>query len=144
MKAFVRELDRDPVRIEASRLPPPVVSYVTGTTWRLEEAYAYLDGDHTITVPAKFEFDMSSIPRWLWWLIAPFELSVAAPLLHDFLYRYSGAPPPGTVDPPRTYSRRQADDLFREVMEKEGVAAWRRTVGYWVVRAFSFLAWGKF
>lgn len=143
MKAFVRQLHHQPIRIEASRLPAPVVSYVSGRNWRLEQAYAYQDGDHTITVPAQFEFDLSSVPRWFWWLIAPFELSVAAPLLHDFLYRYSGSPPDGTVEPSRAYSRPQADDLFRTIMEQEGVSAWRRTLGYWAVRAFGFLAWGK-
>jgi hypothetical protein len=143
VKHFVRQLENEPVRVEASRLPAPVVSYVAGTTWRLEETYAYQDGDRTITVPAQFEFDLSSVPRWFWWLIAPFELSVAAALLHDFLYRYSGSPPEGTIEPLRTYSRREVDELFRRIMEEEGVPSWRRSLAYWAVRAFGFLAWGR-
>ena len=91
MKPFMRELDQSPVEIPTSGLPSPVLTYlVSEKKWRLEEAYSYRDGAHRITVPEQFEFDLASIPRLFWWLIAPFELSVAAPLLHDFLYRYRG------------------------------------------------------
>jgi hypothetical protein len=142
MDARVRTFDHDHVAIPASRLPPPVISYVSGRLWRLEQAYSYRDGAHIITVPAGFEFDLSSIPRLLWWLIAPFELSVVAPLIHDFLYRYAGAPA-GAIEPPKRYDRGEADDLFRDLMVAEGIAPWRRTLGYLAVRAFGWIVWGR-
>jgi len=142
MKAQVRTFDQAPIEVAASALPSPVVTYIgPGNVWRLEEDYSYQDGDHTITVPAGFEFDLASIPRAFWWLISPFELSIAAPLLHDFLYQHKGDPPPGSIVPPRTYSRAEADDLFRTVMEQEGVPAWRRSLAYAGVRAFGWLGW---
>jgi hypothetical protein len=135
------QLQNQPVEISASPLPPPVLTYIGDDRWRLEADYTYQDGDHRITVPAGFEFDLSSVPRAFWSLIAPFELSITAPLLHDFLYQYGGRPPPGTVEPPRTYTRREADQLFRAVMEREGVPAWRRLPAYAAVRAFGRRAW---
>ena len=99
------------------------------------------DGDTTITVPAGFRFDLSSVPRVFWSLIAPFELSIAAPLVHDFLYRHGGKPPEGSVAPPRAYTRAEADRTFRAMMEAEGVSAWRRTAAYLAVRAFGGRAW---
>lgn len=142
MKRIARQLYHQLVRIEESRLPAPVVTWIGGRTWRLEADYSYQDGDHRITVPAGFEFDLSSIPRLLWWLVAPFELSVAAPLLHDFLYRYRGGPP-GAIEPPRTYTRAEVDALFGRITEQEGVAAWRRALAYLAVRLFGRLAWGQ-
>ena len=136
-----KRLSEEPVEVSASTLPAPVLTYLGDDTWRLEADYSYQDGDHLITVPAGFEFDLSSVPRALWWLIAPFELSIAAPLLHDFLYEYGGNPPAGSVVPPHSYSRREADDLFRRVMEQEGVALWRRTLAYAAVRLFGGRAW---
>ena len=68
---------------------------------------------------------------------------MTAALLHDFLYREAGDPGPGSVRPPRVYSRREADVLFREVMEKEGVANWRRVLGYAAVRVFGHWAWRR-
>jgi hypothetical protein len=85
-----QRLDRDPVEIAGSRLPAPILTYVGGREWQLEAAYTYHDADTAITVPAGFRFDLSSVPRVFWSLIAPFELSIVAPLLHDFLYRYGG------------------------------------------------------
>jgi hypothetical protein len=134
-------LDHDAVRVADSRLPPPVLTFLGGRHWRLEADYAYRDGETTITVPAGFRFDLSSVPRAFWWLVAPFELSVAAPLVHDFLYLHAGAPPPGAVEPPRRYSRAAADRVFREIMEAEGVAAWRRVLAYAAVRAFGRARW---
>lgn len=142
MREEVRQYEQAPIAITASELAAPVVTYVgPGNRWRLEEAYSYLDGDHEITVPEGFEFDLASIPRAFWWLIAPFELSIAAPLLHDFLYHHGGDPPAGSIEPVRTYSRAAADRLFRHVMEVEGVPGWRRTLAYAAVRAFGWLGW---
>ena len=135
------QLNHASVDVAESRLPPPVLTYVGGKHWRLEADYAYRDGDTMITVPAGFRFDLSSVPRALWWLIAPFELSIAAPMLHDFLYLHGGRPPAGTLMPPRTYTRADADRVFREVMKAEGVPMWRRVLGYAAVRLFGGDAW---
>lgn len=143
MKEFVYRLDHEHVDIPGSRLPPPLLTYVGDGQWRLEAAYTYRDGTTAITVPAGFEFDLSSVPRPFWWLIAPFELSIVAPLLHDFLYRHGGKPPAGSVDPPRTYTRVEVDRMARRIMEAEGVAAWRRTLAYLAVRAFGGRAWRR-
>lgn len=136
------QLARTPVRIAASSLPPPIVSYRDGA-WVLEVAYGYDDGGTRLTVPAGFRFDLASVPRLFWPLVAPFELSIAAPLLHDFLYRHAGAPPPPAALPPRRYARRDADRLFREVMAVEGVAAWRRHVAWAAARVLGAPSWGR-
>ena len=141
MKAFALRLEHDRVEIARSRLPPPALSFLGGREWRLEADYTYRDGATAITVPAGFRFDLSSVPRPLWWLIAPFELSVVAPLLHDFLYGYGGRPPPGSVAPPRSYARAEVDRMFREMMAAEAVTAWRRAVAYYAVRVFGRSAW---
>lgn len=133
----------EPVEIPASDLPAPVVTYlVRERAWRLEADYSCLvSGGVCFSVAQGFLFDLASIPRRLWSVIAPFELSIAAPLLHDVLYRYQGEPPAGSLTPPRRYTRAEADRLFLEVMQAEGVAWWRRTAAYLAVRAFGACAW---
>jgi Protein of unknown function (DUF1353) len=138
---WVYQLDREPVVVAESRLPAPVLTFIGDGRWRLERDYEYRDGDTAITVPAGFEFDLSSVPRIFWSLIAPFELSIAAPLVHDFLYRHGGRPPEGSVIPPRTYTRAEADRIFRAIMRWEGVPAWRRGLAYAAVRVFGRSAW---
>jgi hypothetical protein len=101
-----------------------------------------VDGPTRITIAAPFEFDLATIPRIFWPLIAPFELSIVAPLAHDFLYLNKGDPPPPALVPPRTYTRADADALFRRLMRAEGIPAWRRVLAYAAVRVFGAPAWG--
>ena len=143
MKADAKQLRDDPVELPTSPLAPPILSFVGGRNWRLEAEFWFPDEGRVITVPKGFLFDLSSVPRFLWWLIAPFELSVVAPLIHDFLYRYGGRPPPGSVEPPYAYTRVEVDRVFRRIMEAEKVAAWRRVLGYLAVRVFGLWAWRK-
>ena len=130
-----------PVAIPASRLAPPILTWVGGRRWRLERAYAYRDDGTTITAPEGFAFDLSSVPRPLWWLIAPFELSIVAPLLHDLLYGSGGKLPRDAVEPYRTYSRREVDAMFLRIMRAEGVALWRRALAFAAVRTFGRSSW---
>jgi hypothetical protein len=144
LKEEARRLSHARVAVAGSRLPAPIVSYDVSTAhWRLEAAYDYLDDPNRITVPSQFTFNLASVPRAFWWLIAPFELSIAAPLIHDFLYRHRGDPPAGAIAPPRRYSRKQTDLLFRKVMSQEGVPAWRRVAAYHAVRWFGAGAWDR-
>ena len=60
--------------------------------WFLVEDWALWcrEGDWEVTVPAGFRFDLASIPRLLWPVVGPFELSIDAPLFHDACYQYGG------------------------------------------------------
>lgn len=143
MKNNAKLADNTPIRIPGSELPDPVISYLEERDlWRLDEPYVLTRDDYRIRIPAGFEFDLASVPRPLWWLMAPFDLSIVAPLIHDFLYDYAGDPPDGTVMPPRTFTRAQADQLFLDLMRLEGVAAWRRKLAYWAVRLLGSFRWG--
>lgn len=141
MDDAAHRLEREPVDISGSRLPPPILTYLGGRHWRLEASYTYHDGRTAITVPAGFRFDLSSVPRALWSVIAPFELSIVAPLLHDFLYQCGGQPPDVSIDPPRSYTRAEVDRMFLEIMRAEQVAAWRRVLAYAASRVFGGGAW---
>ena len=125
-------------------LEPPRLSYlVREGLWRVDAAYAVEVGGLRISVPAGWRFDLASVPRFLWWLIAPFELSLAAPLVHDFLYRRAGMPPRSAVEPYRTFDRAEADRLFCLLMARQGVAGWRLVAAYVAVRLGGFLAWRR-
>ena len=39
-----------------------------------------------ITIPKGFEWDLASVPRFLWWLMSPDVDSEIAYLIHDYLY----------------------------------------------------------
>lgn len=111
--------------------------------WRLVEPYSYYDSEHdvTITVPAGFEFDLASVPRFFWRIIAPFELGIEGPLVHDAAYGTRGFPA-GWTDPERMYTRKEVDALLLHIAGQGGASPWKRRAAYAVVRAFGRGAWG--
>lgn len=115
--------------------------------WILENTCSYtpdkLNPSRKITAPQGFETDLSSIPRIFWSIIEPAELSLAAPLFHDLIYRRAGKLKPEQLDPfdEFVFERRQVDDLFFELMTKAGIPSWKRKAAYWAVRGFAAFAW---
>lgn len=75
-----------------------------------------------IEVPAGFQTDFASVPRLFWRLIPPWGPYSPAAVVHDYLYAT------GIV------SRKEADQIFLELMTRLGVAPWRRNVMYAAVR----------
>jgi Protein of unknown function (DUF1353) len=136
-------------------VPNPIIQQQGATKdWKLVVDYTYetVSGtpNSTITVFAGFIYDRSSIPRIVWPIISKDDLSAAAPLLHDLLYRNGGrlpeteSPPHtthGQVQPLRTFSREDTDKLFRELMERCGVHPLRRRAAFRAVRLAGGAAW---
>ena len=121
----------------------------------LTKEYPYEDEDKksTIILDKNFRYDLASIPRFLWGIIAIHELSVEATLIHDFMYMsrggrrkyHKGEEIKGRIDfadkPENYYSRQEADDLFLEVMGKVGVCPVLQCLGYIGVRIFGVIFW---
>jgi len=89
-------------------------------------------------VPAGFKSDLASIPRPIWPIIAPFELSIAATLVHDMLYRSSGKS--GDI----TMSREDVDLLFYTILIYDGVPKWKALAAYYSVRLFGKVPWNRY
>ena len=123
---------------ETRPLPEPVVSYdERSATWLLERGYSVIALDCLLRVPVGFRTDLASIPRWLWPIVAPFELSLAAPIVHDFLYSHGGRTHVLSV----TLDRPTVDRIFYELMRRDGVWWWRRALAYRAVRLFGAKHW---
>ena len=120
---------------------PLRVDHVDGPTWELvrEVTYRTMAGELS-TVRQGFEFDFASVPRALWWLYPPTgtkgnPYGVAA-LIHDWLlthHKIGG----------RSITRKEADDIFLEILLYTGC---RKTLAYtmWAaVRANSMVHLGR-
>lgn len=122
--------------------PIPVVPLGNGL-WRLDRDVQHADAVLGCTLFARkgYEFDLASVPRPVWPVIAPFELSILAPLFHDLIYEFQGNPPAEMVAPFRTFARQDADDLFLRLMILEEVPRWKRVAAYTAVRAAGWAYW---
>lgn len=114
---------------------PQITYNVKKKKWILTQDFYYADGLSVIKIPHGFQFDLASIPRFLWVIIPPFSLSIVAPLIHDYLYNQYGK-----VEN-KTYTLKETDKLFYQLMQREGVSYWKRKTAYFMVRAFGWLYW---
>jgi len=123
----------------------PVVTLEPGSgEWTLVHPYRTVVGVVELEVPAGFRFDMASVPRVLWWLIAPFHLSIAAPLVHDWLYRRRGCVGSGPGGCRKVLRRRDADRVFRKLMRAHGVHPVLEFIAWVSVRLFGWMIWRRY
>ena len=118
-----------------------VMQVGVGKDYEVQQDYVYDAGDYKITVKKLFTYDRASIPRIVWPIIDKDSLGNVAPLIHDLLYRSGGVLPQDQVSPYRTFSRKETDKLFLEVMTKCSVKRFRRLAAYRAVRLGGQLAW---
>lgn len=83
---------------------------------------------HTITVPAGFTTDFSSVPRMFRWLVSVVD-GLEGSVVHDFLYRIPGE-----------HSRAFADDVLA-AMDRDQMGWLRRNAKYLGVRAGGWYTW---
>ena len=89
----------------------------------------------TFTVPAGFESDGVSTPRFLWSSISPkvHPQTIRGGLDHDWLYRQQ----------PDGWTRKDADKLFLDVIRADGFPPLRAKLAYTGLRLFGAVAWNE-
>jgi len=95
-------------------------------TWELTADLVYQGRDELLTVPATTRTDFASVPWFFAWLIPRSGRYTPAAVLHDFLYDRVEA---------GTFSRCDADGIFRRAMRELGVGLLRRWAMWAAVRA---------
>lgn len=86
-----------------------------------------------VTVPAGFQSDGASVPRFFWRAVFPpgDVHALAGAFLHDYVYRTH----------PAGWTREEADRTFREVIHADGVPLFRAWLAWLGVRLFGLSAW---
>jgi hypothetical protein len=130
----------------------PSITYTNDGKWQLLSDYTvkYISDSRisckveSVTVPKGFRTNLASVPRIFWVFIAPFDLSLAAPIVHDYLYKNDGVIEVFTSAHGKLFSgkekrftQRKADQLFYSLMKREGVSWYRRIPAYLMVRLFA-------
>lgn len=128
----------------------PPITYNDDDTWTLDAEFSVQSRGYSLVVPQGFVTDLASIPRPFWSEIAPFELSIGAVVLHDWLYQHGGRilcrnvplPNGGQIAAaPLTFTRADADAFLRDIAAQFGVSLWRRNAAYYAVRLFGGRCW---
>ena len=102
---------------------------------QLEEDFVVSTRYGDITVPALFLYDGSSMPTFGQVLLnlTPFEPRIrAAALVHDYLYQTG------------IFTRKQADQIYFDLMMYNGIDRFRSSLHYRSLRAAGWVQWNKY
>ena len=106
---------------------------INGDVLTLLEDLIVIWGDRVIRVPAGFQSDGASVPRFMWENVSPAidPRTIRAAIIHDWIYR----------NHPNGWSRRMADCLFYDFCRADGLSWWKSIKAYWGVRMFGSYSW---
>ena len=98
----------------------------------VKEIKVKLRNGYRIIVPAGFKTDFASVPRIFWSVISPIGKGyTSAAIVHDYLYST------------HQVTKKEADNIFLWLMQRDGVSYLKRYAMYWSVRLFGGKAWKK-
>jgi len=91
--------------------------------------------EEQLTVPAGFESDGASVPRFFWRIIFPpgDPKAIRAAFKHDYIYRCL----------PAGWTRKDTDKIFRRNLLEDGVKRWKANLAYVGLRLFGFASFGR-
>jgi len=106
---------------------PLILKSVRGSRfWRVYRPFSYESPatGWTIHVPMFYQTDLASVPWGFRNLFPKAGIYREAAVIHDFIY----------TNLTRTFTKKQADQIFLDGMKELGVPAWKRAVMYRAVR----------
>lgn len=111
-----------------------IYSYRSKKYWKLTQAIQVeLSNGIVLDIPIGFEYDMSSVPKWLWGVLSPFNDALLGYLIHDYLYIYKDK---------HTMNRKECDKemlLWCNTVNRRGKGD--NKLRYLFVRLFGWLWW---
>jgi hypothetical protein len=114
---------------------PLVVCPIDKDIWIVHATFAFVcqcnGEEHRIEVPPDFVTDFASIPRLIWPIMPRWGTYGWAAVIHDFLYW------------DQRLTRREADDVFLDVMKASAVPTWQKIPIYRAVRQWGWWAWKR-
>ena len=104
-----------------------------GNVFTLQENLTICWRGRVLSVPAGFESDGASVPRFFWRIVFPpgDNRALKAAFAHDYLYRRH----------PEEWSKKDADQMFFDLLRAGGIPCIRASLAYWGVRLFGRRSW---
>lgn len=104
------------------------------TKFILNEPYYYTYGDREIMIPSGFMFDGASVPRPFWSKFSPTGVLFIGSIIHD--YAYDKKLLHFDYGPEIEITRKEADKLFKRVLDETNGLKLLNYLPYWAVRLF--------
>ena len=130
-----------PIKTKGKGFWKGIVMWLLATrNWILVDDWKYNINGEEYVIPAGFQFDGASIPKFLRTFFSPVGVLLIGGLVHDYAYKYACLQRTGKgalliVD------QKRADEIFRDIcIEVNGFYS-MNYLAYWSLRIGGFVAW---
>jgi len=118
-----------------------IVMWLLSTrNWEITKDWKYRMNGNEYIIPAGFQFDGASIPKFLRTFFSPVGVLLVGGLVHDYMYKYSALKRTGKgglllVD------QKKADQIFRDINIEVNGFYFMNYLSYWSLRLGGWVAW---
>ena len=108
--------------------------------WKITKDWKYRMNGNEYIIPAGFQFDGASIPKFLRTFFSPVGVLLVGGLVHDYMYKYAALKRTGKgglllVD------QKKADQIFRDINIEVNGFYFMNYLLYWSLRLGGWVAW---
>ena len=118
-----------------------IVMWLLSTrNWEITKDWKYRMNGNEYIIPAGFQFDGASIPKFLRTFFSPVGVLLVGGLVHDYMYKYAALKRTGKgglllVD------QKKADQIFRDINIEVNGFYFMNYLSYWSLRLGGWVAW---
>ena len=109
--------------------------------WKITKDWKYRYNGNEYIIPAGFQFDGASIPKFLRTFFSPVGVLLIGGLVHDFMYKYTVCKPTSKKDALLVVDQKKADQIFRDINIVVNGFYTMNYLAYWSLRLGGWVAW---
>ena len=118
-----------------------ILLWLMGTRkWKIEQDFNYTLNDVEYKIPAGFEFDGASVPKFLATFLSPVGVLLMGGLVHDYGYKYATLMKKDGSDI-GYHDQKFMDGIFRDICIEVNGFRVLNYLAYWSLRLAGFVAW---
>jgi len=118
-----------------------IIWLLSTRNWVLTKDWTYKINGSKYVIPAGFQFDGASIPKFLRTFFSPVGVLLIGGLVHDYAYKYQTLLKVNKQDTMGTLTQKRADEIFRDInIEVNGFYV-MNYLAYYSLRLGGFVAW---
>ena len=109
--------------------------------WEITKDFHYTIDGTDYVIPAGFQFDGASIPKFLRTFFSPVGVLLVGGLVHDYAYKYTTLLEKNKKKTMGELTQKRADEIFRDININVNGFYSMNYLAYWSLRAGGFVAW---
>jgi hypothetical protein len=138
---FMPVMSPIPIKTKDKGFWKGILLWLMGTRkWKIEQDFHYTIGEEQYKIPAGFEFDGASVPKFLATFLSPVGVLLMGGLVHDYGYKFATLMKKDGSNI-GYHDQKYMDGLFRDICIEVNGFRVLNYLAYWSLRLAGFVAW---